>query len=157
MNKKKVNGTEGKVELLFDNPARNEIELAYMAGIIDGEGSISISGKGVLTMSIFMTHKETIAWLAKKLGARTVFTSRTKLARKDAYSINICGKNAKAIIEQIKPYMITKKAQAELAMAYPILIQGQHTTDDYTKLSRKVIKNAMDKLNNSWQYRRRNI
>lgn len=102
-------------------------EIAYLAGIIDGEGSISISASRQksrrgrvykLRVRITMVDTETMGWLAEKLGARLYRTEPRGLGRRAFYTLALEGEAAIPLIRRCLRYLITKRRQAELALEF---------------------------------------
>lgn len=126
-------------------------DLAWAAGIIDGEGSIFIQkcnsiGKVYptakrkvrreksptynLRMAVQMVDKKTITVLANLFGGKCrELVGRTTTNRK-VYAWATSGYNALAILRKIEPYSITKKNQIKVAkkfMSIPIFVAGRGT------------------------------
>lgn len=107
-----------------------ETEKAYLAGIIDGEGSISIGitkriRKGVvyrnhyLRLQVTNTDSALIQWLNKLGGS----TAERKLradypTARVVYSWNKQCRQAGEVLEQVYPYLITKRKQAEAGLFF---------------------------------------
>jgi hypothetical protein len=101
-------------------------QLAYMAGIIDGEGGInierslyvskrdkSISKYYIGALRVGMKSKETILALYECAGMGSVYH------HKNGMSLWYVSKSdAKKLIVQLLPYLITKKGQALLLLDY---------------------------------------
>lgn len=117
--------------------AMTDTDCAYLAGIIDGEGSIFIAhqlpctrkgGKRrmdchTLTLAIGMTDKPTIDWIISKIGARMrnmTFGQRNGLAhiRTPAYLIRCCSQHCVEVLQKTLPYLICKRAEAELGIEF---------------------------------------
>jgi len=106
-------------------------ERAYIAGLIDGEGSIYVAAVGpnrdrtvYPIVTIAMTHDGLIKWLAEKLQAGTVkLHNQTSLRRypylKPQYRMQVFGKRAKLLCQVIYPYLRVKKEQARLVGEFP--------------------------------------
>ncbi len=102
----------------------NDKELGWAAGIIDGEGCISINKnlKGIgytIRLSVNMTHMKTIDNLQKifKLGSINFVPARCK-QWKDTYRWEVSGRNAIEIIKLVYPLLITKEEQAYTAVKF---------------------------------------
>lgn len=102
-----------------------EAELGYIAGFMDGEGSILISETGKLnpTLQFPNTHRAAIEWLQRKLTVGGLaITVRSKATAvnphyKDLYQLHIGGAlNVYSILKAILPYLIIKKEKAERAI-----------------------------------------
>jgi hypothetical protein len=101
----------------------SDIDLAYLAGIIDGEGTISVgygrsphSRNPTLTcrLSVGNTSRELIGWL-ETFGGRA-YLGRTKMANAKPYwTWVLLGRPAMDLVARIAPYLRIKRAQAALA------------------------------------------
>lgn len=97
-------------------------EAAYLAGFIDGEGSIMLVQRshglgGHLRLSITNTDKEVLDWVVEVAGVGAVNRHRDEGETNRAtwlYRAN--GDAAASIIEQIRPYLRVKSAQADLGL-----------------------------------------
>lgn len=99
----------------------NETDRAYIAGLIDGEGSISISGSYVprlgrkhicLGVKISMQSEEAIAFFAQKVGVNKY----KSMISTGAYQCVLWQKKAKDLLVEIMPYLITKRDRAQFAI-----------------------------------------
>jgi hypothetical protein len=116
-----------------------QLEWAYLAGILDGEGTISIftsrnSTKGrkypcyCPRVSISNCDERIMIWLEKTIGgrARPVKRKRETNSRKwrQSYIWELSRKQAVPILKNILPYLIIKRAQAALFLRFRET--GQH-------------------------------
>jgi len=106
-------------------------EKAYIAGLIDGEGSIYVAAVGpkrnktvypIVTLA--MTHLGVVEWLSERLEAGTVkLHNQTNLRRysymKPQYRFQVFGKRARMLCEAMLPYLKVKRQQAELVATFP--------------------------------------
>jgi hypothetical protein len=99
-------------------------EICYLAGIIDGEGCISIAKmdagvqrtknpRYVLTVNVTNTSEELVKWLVEKFGGH--YKNRTGLPENYRQSYDWWYNNGKALwlLELVRPYLIIKGAQAD--------------------------------------------
>ena len=104
-------------------------EAAYMAGIIDGEGSIYIGNfsknptTGALyyqtNIEISNTDEPLIDWIHSTFGGRKALYTRKQMAansRKQVYRWMATGILVDHIVKLIYPYIITKKRQCEIML-----------------------------------------
>jgi hypothetical protein len=107
-------------------------ERAYIAGLVDGEGSIYVAAVGperhrsvYPIVTIAMTHRGVIDWLTQRLQAGTVkLHNQTNLRRhpymKPQYRFQVFGKRAKMLCEAMLPYLKVKVEQARLVTTFPV-------------------------------------
>lgn len=91
-----------------------ETDRAYMAGLMDGEGCISVDRSGGGRIMIGMTDVEVISWLARFGGY--VDARRRQPPRKEMYVWRLHRQACvRAFLEDILPHMklITKREKAE--------------------------------------------
>lgn len=107
------------------------VELAYIAGLVDADGSIYVAAVGpkrdktVYPMVVVaMTHKPVIEWLCDRVSQTTVkLHNQTNLRRypymKAQYRFQIFGKRAKLLCERLLPFLRVKNEQARLVTTFP--------------------------------------
>ena len=109
--------------------------LAYLAGLTDGDGTIFVTHTNRLrtyypAVVWAMIHRETIDTVASLLdGTTVVLNNHTNLRRcasgwggsrvRPQYRTSVTGKRAVLLCAQMLPYLITKRAQAELVAQFP--------------------------------------
>lgn len=115
-----------KEKQLYGNQ-REAVLLAYMAGILDGEGCFSITKtkpsdcinpRYTGRVMIGMTDKEVISLFYEKFGG-SMLIERVQ-NRKPIYRWKLVGDSERVInfLEKIIPYLICKKPQAEILLEY---------------------------------------
>lgn len=105
---------------MVKNQDQLQIEFnSWLAGFIDGEGTISIrKTNGIVStcrLSIPNTHEKTIDYIHKRIGGRKQIRERNP-SHKIIYHLKFVGKEAQEVILGIFPYLVTKKEQAILAL-----------------------------------------
>jgi len=101
--------------------------IVYMAGIIDGEGSLQVEIQGVcasrktdyysVRLIIINTDKNLMDWLVKNFGGK-IHLRKLMPKRKQCYHWAIFSSDAEAILKACLPYMIVKKPQAKLLIEF---------------------------------------
>jgi hypothetical protein len=102
-------------------------DLAYFAGIIDGEGSIGIEHlkptKGrkkdyyVCRLTVINTSLRLMNWIKDTFGGQ--FDQRKEIpGRKTCYRWHIFGKDMENILKAVEPLLKVKKPQAGLLLKY---------------------------------------
>ena len=104
-------------------------DIAYLAGIIDGEGSIYIGNFSCNTttklpyyqtnIQVTNTDKGLIDWLKETFGGLTNTRTRKQMpgnSRKQVYIWTVTGERLTHLCEEILPYLICKRRQAEIML-----------------------------------------
>jgi hypothetical protein len=104
-----------------------EAERAYVAGLLDGEGCISmflakqVQANGTVgqrigvSLSMYMTHKETVEYIKFATGTTgNILPIPGRENRRDQWLWKPNLKEAYAVLQQCEPYMITKKENVRL-------------------------------------------
>ena len=144
----------------WDFMARDEAILwAWVAGIIDGEGCIRIKkpvGKhpGGLLLSVRMTHLATITRLREITGVGPVIMLKRRTSNlKMVYDWTAKSQEAAAVLRCCFPVLVTKKAQAKLALQYAEIVGLQpragynHSVPISFLERRQKIREAISRLN----------
>ncbi len=147
-------------------------ELAYLAGLIDGEGTISIgycyrnhkSGRKryhKAIMSISNTDYRLIEWIKNLFGGYVGVKKYEGKTYKTIYRWSIDGTNIDNILKSVSPYLIIKREQAFLVLELRKTLilgnnqYGSRITDELTekrenfrekilKLNKRGISNELD-------------
>src|SRR5262252_6773069 len=137
--------------------ALSETEVAYIAGIVDGEGCVMLTTNQnctQLSVQVTMTHQPVIVWLAERLATKvSQYKSSPKPAHhKPQYSVKIVGRRAVALLARLLPYLIVKEPQARLGLEYGETIgqwPGAVTVPltDAVRAQRLALKARMHELN----------
>jgi len=103
----------------------NAQDLAYAAGIIDGEGYIGISttpGKrstGFKAMvAVGMCDPEVVVWLAETFGGSVYCYAPRGTAKRGTHRWQVTGETAAVFCRLVRPYLRLKHRQAELLVRY---------------------------------------
>ena len=111
------------------------INLSYMAGFFDGEGCICI-GKSPHGISLICSITQCNEWILQLFKMRFGGTVRLrqpyKAEKYRTFSWNISGGKAGIFLGIIKPYLMLKRAEAELAIQFQMSKGriGHHLTDN---------------------------
>ena len=106
----------------------SKVDLAYCAGIIDGEGSIYL-GKRVpgrrrksfyyeATVAVTMTNRAALKLLSKVFGGKVRTAKAVTVVHKKIYGWRRYAQNAENAIKRLLPYLHVKKRQAKLALKF---------------------------------------
>ena len=104
-----------------------EEKLAYLAGIIDGEGTITIFhykrlNRYYLTVEVYNNSKELIDWLINNFGgdSRPIHSASRLIQTnwKITYVWRISNNETLNFLKAVYPYLLVKKEQCEIAIKF---------------------------------------
>jgi len=125
--------------------SKNIVDLAWLAGIIDGEGSIFVMKQSrkdrdrmfnyILRMSVQSTDRIMAFECMKITGEGATMDAPTKKEnRSNTYKWQISGRKAAHLLEELLPFLRVKKDQAEAAILFQSTTKKHWrnmTSDDY--------------------------
>lgn len=95
------------------------LELSYLAGIIDGEGCVTLGKRynryTLTVLFVANTDRRLIEWLAGIHG-RPSQVKEQKGNRKPCWRWQMTGRAAEAILRQVRPYLKLKGEQADIVL-----------------------------------------
>lgn len=105
------------------------IDLAYIAGLFDGEGSISLARLGhkvwskrsdfSLTVRIHNTRKDVLEWVSQTVGGKVyVASNHPPNGYNKVYQWLMTGPTSIKLLIQLKPFIKIKNQQIEVAIAF---------------------------------------
>jgi len=106
----------------------SETSKAYIAGIIDGEGSIMIRGCGhydEVLLEVGNTDIKMVDFLKTCYGG-SITTYNPKRAKRTMFSWRIWCNQAEVVLRDVSPYLITKKEQAYVALRLREIVREQN-------------------------------
>jgi hypothetical protein len=96
------------------------VELAYIAGIIDGEGSICSSqprsNRAPLSIVVCMIHRPTIEWLHEKCGGGCWRTRTNQANARQSWVWLLKGARSTSLLQRLLPFLRTKRDEAGVAL-----------------------------------------
>lgn len=95
----------------------NENNLYYLAGIIDGEGTIGLGTTGSVALSVSNTDMILHQWLLDNYGG-SVYPHKVRGNRKDSYEWVVIGKKAYKMLKIIRDKLKLKIEQADICIAF---------------------------------------
>jgi hypothetical protein len=111
-------------------------QLAYLAGIIDGEGCFTIEinpptsyRKGTLytcRLTITNTDERLLKWLVDHVGG-TIHVRKSIKGRKQCFSWRVYASVIDEIVPKVLPYLICKKDEAMVIMKFRSSFHGRST------------------------------
>jgi len=134
-------------------------DLAYIAGIIDGEGCITInvtkndsfrsrSIQHILKVIVRMVEEEAIIFLRNKFGGSISIQKPSKGRIRFVYQWTLCGKYASSFLAKILPYLKVKANQAKVGINFQAGFPKQRhplSQEEFTR--RNFLYNQMRELN----------
>ena len=137
----------------------NERLMAYVAGIVDGEGTVhimeawgarSLSPSHHVQVTITNTSTDLMEWLVSNLGGRIEIRRDPgrPAHHKQPYSWRVHGMNAENLLRAIQPWVVIKARQVDCALRLRALIgvKGQRLTPELVA-ARQALKDEMHLLN----------
>jgi hypothetical protein len=112
------------------NPAApTPIDWAYLAGFVDGEGSVCLStveysrGAGVftewrMTLRVSNTEETVISWIRSLFGGNVYYYVRPNPRHRPVWTLKWANRKAVPILTGLLPYLKAKRHQVELALAF---------------------------------------
>jgi hypothetical protein len=107
-----------------------EHNYAWLAGILDGDGSIGAykTGKSAggyqIRLRLVLSHKPTAEWAAETFGGH-IYEHRGGTKRQHCvWYVSWSNANALALIEKILPYSRLKRPQYDVALQWPSVGKG---------------------------------
>ena len=96
-------------------------ELAYMAGIVDGEGTITINSQGgirynrnfIPILCVYNNKRQLMDWIQERFPGPIYSRPGRKPGHSESHQWMAMGKTAVQYITLIKPYLVIKVEQAE--------------------------------------------
>lgn len=105
--------------------SHSEMDLAYLAGLIDGEGCFDIhtdnrNNSSFPRIRVEMTHRETVEWIQQIFpGVKMQSIHRANRNHSDTYRWCVQGPKAITVARLIIPYLKGKRYEAELMLSFP--------------------------------------
>ena len=94
-------------------------EKAYIAGIVDGEGTVTLmkhhkNEMPAPSVSVANNNLKLLKYLKKRIGGVIVSKKKYKPHHNDSYAWSVKQDRALSFLKEIKKYLIVKRQQAEL-------------------------------------------
>ena len=111
----------------------SDVDLAYLAGLIAGDGSIHVSKQPQknrkfrpyyqISLCVEMVAQEEIDWIAKTFGGQMVMRIRDKHHRRPSGRWKMNGAKAIEVLKLVYPFLKHKKRQAALVFKLREIVQ----------------------------------
>jgi len=122
-------------------------ELAYLAGIIDGEGYINIqwvesSHSFYLQLTITNSNLELIDWIRERIIGCYFHRREAGYSTNTVpvFTLQLNGKKTQSLLKQLLPFLIVKRAKATIALEFPIGRSGSFEKRKECYLKLRAIK-----------------
>ena len=117
----------------------NAVTLAYTAGLLDGEGNLSIGqradGEFYSRFAIYNTHLKTLKWL--KVQFKVGWVGRG--SGNGCYAWVVSSKQAEPLLSALLPYLRIKKRQAKTWLTFRRTFNGTPLTKGKIKLRQALV------------------
>ena len=133
-----------------------ETDKAYIAGFIDGEGSIGLrkchTNRGyfdtIIRLRITNTNRDVLEWIKAKTGIGSVRQwARCSDKHKARFEWYCAGKKALIVLREVHPYLLIKKINADICFQYEKTMGGSgNTMSEETRSLRQSLRASMDSL-----------
>jgi hypothetical protein len=108
----------------------SEVDAAYMAGMIDADGMITVTRRGSLVMPLVTVHNSylpLIDWMLATVGAGCAYEQKSEPKRPDqskerwnkVHRYQLTGRKAQSLLATCRPYLLVKARQADLVIRLP--------------------------------------
>lgn len=136
----------------------DDCKLFYLAGIIDGEGTVRVSKsvnglrfKYNVYLSVFNSDLKLLEFLSNFFGGHINLVRKETEKHKAGYQLCWTGKNAKDVLEKVRDKCVIKLPQIEVALLLPVFGHGKarwiESYSDEELAVQEVIYQAMKQLN----------
>lgn len=99
-----------------------EVDCAYTAGTVDGEGCISLCKNGndtfFLRAIVAMNNHDIVEWLHSTFMGSVYQVKDSRATRRSNWRWEICGNKCASFLGMILPYLKVKYEQAELGIKF---------------------------------------
>jgi hypothetical protein len=101
----------------------DELQLAYFAGLFDGEGHVGLHLRSVdngidTTLVITNTHRNVFLPLLPEFGGAIKTRQKTASHHRQVYHWQACGMNAERFARAIRPYSIIKAEEIDFYLSF---------------------------------------
>ena len=121
-----------------------EVEKAYLAGIVDGEGTVTLERQhrnetAGPRVPVANSNLKLLMWIKSRMDGNIIHKKKYKTHHKDAYAWSVRQDRAIRLLDEIKRYLIVKRPQADL-----ITQKYKSVTHRAGKYSPKMLKRKLE-------------
>ncbi len=117
-------------------PGLDHLHPAYLAGIIDGEGSIFVHGR-TPEVSVANTNRALIDELARFPGCYIADRTARGMGTRTCWEWRVGGERAAIVIRTCLPWLIVKRERALEVLRFWQTVQGTHHAHHVAKIQRQ--------------------
>lgn len=142
----------------------------YLAGLLDGEGHISIMFKArsgarrgtgnqcYILVSLTMVDRQAIDAAAERFGGAVYHLKQESERWKRAYRWMATGARAEAVLKAVRPHLLVKQPQADLALEFrEVTLQGGRTTEARAAYNATVLGRRLELLEEMRRLNKRGV
>ena len=118
--------------------------IAYLAGIIDGEGYIDlrfVNGTLMARLEVSNTNEDLIDWLVEHFGGSSYSYAGRSPRHKVAYRWVLQGKAVRDLLIAVLPYLVVKVEQAEIVIEF-WEVKAQHGIARFCRATPAYLRDA---------------
>lgn len=127
-----------------------KVEAAWLAGFIDGEGTLSARKNNVDYvlgyLNIYNTNVQVIKYITSLIGGHVSRTNRATSRHKEGLKVSLYGRSTLPVIRAITPFLRIKQQQAQLLVEL-FTIQSRSTKSHREIKEQRRIMGHLVKLN----------
>lgn len=121
-----------------------EVEKAYLAGIVDGEGTVTLTKHHknetpTPRLSVANTNLQLLNWIKARVGGVIVSKRKYKSHHANSYVWYVCQDRAINLLNEIKKFLMIKRKHADLI------------TDEYKKVTHRAGRYTPEMLSRKYQ------
>jgi len=125
-------------------------EWAYLAGILDGEGTVAIYGSGKpgqiasLSVKVSNTEEELLRWIERRVGGMVYSARARKAEHRPVFLWQCGGMLAVDVLKNVLPFLIIKKDRALLALEFMVRrFEDEKTSEIYRERMKQLNRRGL--------------
>jgi len=93
-----------------------DVDLGWLAGVIDGEGCIHVDKRGILRLIVTNTDRRMLEKCAQTTGVGHITQMSAQTGRRPAYYWRCHTANAVKVLQAVRLFLVVKGEQADLVL-----------------------------------------